>query len=50
MISTKGAAVNNIITATNDQSAKVGSQLEALTLAEPAKGLYTCTQTRLETP
>ncbi|KAK4205822.1 hypothetical protein QBC37DRAFT_435955, partial [Rhypophila decipiens] len=35
MISTKEMAVNNAITATNDQSAEVGAQLEALTLAEP---------------
>lgn len=28
-------AVNNAITAMNDQSAEVGAQLEALTLAEP---------------
>ncbi|KAK4205944.1 hypothetical protein QBC37DRAFT_357529 [Rhypophila decipiens] len=35
IISTKETAVNNAITATNDQSVEVGAQLEALTLAEP---------------
>lgn len=38
MISTKETAVNNAITTTNDQSAEVGAQLEALTLAEPDEG------------
>ncbi|KAK4652076.1 hypothetical protein QC762_0099270 [Podospora pseudocomata] len=38
IISTKETAVNNAITATNDQSAEVSAQLVALTLAEPGEG------------
>jgi SesB domain on fungal death-pathway protein len=38
IISIKETAVNDAITATNDQSAEVGALLEALTLAEPDEG------------
>lgn len=37
IISTKETVVNNAITATIDQSAEVGTQLEVLTLAEPGE-------------
>ncbi|KAK0742670.1 hypothetical protein B0T18DRAFT_391595 [Schizothecium vesticola] len=39
------AAVNDAITATNDQSAEVGAKLEALTLAEPNEGETDADQT-----
>lgn len=45
MISTKETAVNDVIAATNDQSAEVGAQLEALTLAEPDEGETEADQT-----
>lgn len=45
IISTKETAVNNAITATNDQSAEVSAQLVALTLAEPGEGETDADQT-----
>ncbi|KAK0747005.1 hypothetical protein B0T18DRAFT_325095 [Schizothecium vesticola] len=45
MISTKETAVNDTIAATNDLSAEISAQLEALTLAEPDEGETNADQT-----